>query len=46
MNLKKYGYIPQVDIDVARNIYVSNTSRLGHPEFVSDLAKRLINPEE
>jgi len=42
----KEDLIDEVDIDVARNIYVSNTSRLGHPEFVSDLAKRLINPEE
>lgn len=42
----KEELVDAVDIDVARNIYVSNTTRLGHPEFVSDLAKRLINPED
>ena len=42
----KEELVDEIDIDVARNIYVSNTTRLGHPEFVSDLAKRLINPED
>jgi hypothetical protein len=42
----KEDLVDEVDIDVARTIYMSNTTRLGHPEFVSDLAKRLLNPVE
>ncbi len=42
----KEDLIDEVDIDSYRTMYMSNTARLRQPEFVSDLAKRLLNPEE
>jgi hypothetical protein len=39
----KEELVDEVDIDSYRNIYMSNTAMLRQPEFVSDLAKRLIN---
>ena len=42
----KEDLIDEVDIDIARNMMMSNTTRLSNPEFVSDIAKRLINPCE
>jgi len=42
----KEELIDEVDIDIARNMMLSNTTRLSNPEFVSDIAKRLVNPSD
>ena len=36
----------EIAIDSYRTLYMSNTARLRQPEFVSDLAKRLLNPAD
>jgi hypothetical protein len=42
----KEELIDEVDIDSYRSLYMSNTDRLRQPEFVSDLAKHMINPDD
>ena len=36
----------EVDIDSYRTMYMTNTARLKQPEFVSDLAKHMINTND
>jgi hypothetical protein len=42
----KEELVDEVDIDSYRSLYMSNTERLRQPEFVSDLAKNMINPDD
>jgi hypothetical protein len=42
----KEELIDEVDIDSYRTMYMTNTARLRQPEFVCDLAKHMINPDD